>query len=177
MLKRLHKLFILSVLATLGACSSPDIKQYANNLPTFVPEQFFNGKLTAHGVLKNRSGEVTRYFTATIDASWDKGIGTLVERFEFNDGEIQFRTWVLAPSQTGRYLATAGDVVGEGQAQVSGNAMQLDYQLQIDYRGSPLALSVEDWMWLVDEDTVINQSTLRKWGFTVGSIQLVIRKH
>lgn len=176
MLKRLHKLFILSLLAGLGACSSPDVKQYASNLPALEPEQFFNGKLSAHGVLKNRSGEVTRYFTASIDASWDQGVGTLVERFEFNDGEIQFRTWTLAPNATGQFVATAGDVVGEGRAQVSGNTMKLDYILQIDYRGRPLKLAVEDWMWLVDDHTIINQSTLRKWGIRVGSIQLVIIK-
>lgn len=176
MLKRLHKIFILSFLAALGACSSPDIKQYAVNTPEFVPEQFFNGKLTAHGVLKNRSGEVTRYFTATIDASWNKGVGTLVERFEFNDGEIQFRTWVLEPTENGQFSATAGDVIGAGKAQTSGNAMKLDYVLEIEYRGKPLSLNVEDWMWLVDENTVINQSTLRKWGFKVGSIQLAIIK-
>lgn len=178
MLKYLYTHFILCLLVTLSACSGSDIKQYANNTPTFTAEQFFNGKLTAHGVLKNRSGEVTRYFTATIDASWSDAVGTLVERFEFNDGEIQHRTWTLTPiaNQQGQYLATAGDVIGNGLAQVSGNAMKLDYSLQINYRGSPMVLAVEDWMWLVDKNTIINQSILRKWGIQVGSIQLVITK-
>lgn len=176
MLKTLPKYLIFSLISTLGACSGTDIKDYATNTPTFIPEQFFNGKLSAHGVLKNRSGEVTRYFNAEIDASWRESVGTLAERFEFNDGEIQYRTWTLTPTTTGNYTATAGDVVGEGLAQTSGNTMKLAYALEIDYQGSPMVLKVEDWMWLVDEHTVINQSTLRKWGFQVGSIQLTILK-
>jgi hypothetical protein len=55
--------------------------------------------------------------------------------------------------------------------------MKLDYVLEINYKGSPLALAVEDWMWLVDENTLLNESTLRKWGFKVGSVQLVIHRN
>jgi hypothetical protein len=54
--------------------------------------------------------------------------------------------------------------------------MKLDYILEVNYKGSPLAVSVEDWMWLVDERTLLNESTLRKWGFKVGSVQLVISR-
>jgi len=164
-----------SLLVSLTACSSASLEDYANNRPQLVPEEFFRGELTAHGVIKNRGGRVQRHFNATIDASWNsKGQGRLVERFEFNDGEIQHRTWTLTPKENGRYRATAGDVVGPGKAQIGGNAMRLDYQLQLDYKGRELVLNVEDWMWLVNEDTIINQSILRKWGFRVGSIQLTI---
>jgi hypothetical protein len=148
---------------------------YANNQPRLNPKTFFNGDLVAHGVVKNRSGEVTRYFTAQIKAYWANDLGTLEERFEFNDGEIQHRTWTLTPTDQG-YDATAGDVLGIGKAMFKGNAMKLDYILEVNYKGSPLALSVEDWMWLVDERTLLNESTLRKWGFKVGSVQLVISR-
>lgn len=168
---------LLSLLIALGACSSTDLQDYADNQPEFIPEAFFSGHLTAHGVLKNRGGKVTRYFNATIDASWEDGVGTLVERFEFDDGEIDYRTWTLEPTDDGRYAATAGDVIGPGEAQAEGNAFRLDYRLEVDYKDKKLELDVEDWMWLVDENTVINQSTLRKWGFRVGSIQLTIIRH
>ncbi len=32
-------------------------------------------------------------------------------------------------------------------------------------------------MWQVDNKVLLNESTLRKWGFKVGSIQLVIVKN
>ncbi len=180
----LKRVLLVSFAIALSACSSPQLQDYAKNQPDLVPEQFFKGALTAHGVVKNRSGKVIRYFNATIDASWKNGQGTLDERFEFNDGEIQHRVWTLTPIEGDNknaeqtYRATAGDVIGPGRAQVSGNAMRLDYKLEVDFRDRKLELAVEDWMWLVDENTIINQSILRKWGFRVGSIQLtIVRDH
>lgn len=160
----------------LSSCSTTEIDDYASNQPTLAPQAFFNGPLSAHGVLKDRSGKVTRYFNASINAYWKDGVGTLEEKFIFDDGEVQFRNWTLTPTATGSYAATAGDVIGTGKAQVKGNAMQLNYVLEINYKGSPLQLQVDDWMWQVDSKTLLNESTLRKWGFKVGSIQLVIVK-
>lgn len=175
------RLFVTSTLlfgciAALSGCAGPNIDQYLNNQPAFAPREFFQGELSAHGVLKNRGGEVTRYFNATIDASWDNGIGTLKERFEFDDGEIQFRTWTLTPTSQATFNATAGDVIGTGTGITAGNALNLNYVLEVDYNDRKLQLKVDDWMWRVDEQTVINHSSLSKWGFAVGSIQLVIRK-
>lgn len=168
-------LLISGLLLMLSSCSTHSIDDYASNPLRLDLQHFFNGQLTAHGVLKNRSGEVTRYFNATINAYWKDGVGTLEEKFIFDDGEIQYRTWTLTPSADG-YAATAGDVIGTGKALVRGNAMQLNYVLEINYKGSPLQLQVDDWMWQVDNKVLLNESTLRKWGFKVGSIQLVIIK-
>lgn len=152
----LKRVLLVSIAIALSACSSSQLQDYSKNQPELILEEFFSGNLTAHGVIKNRSGKVIRYFTATIDANWEDGQGTLDERFEFNDGEIQHRVWTLTPKEGENenaeqaYSATAGDVIGTGLAQVSGNAMRIDYTLEIDFRGRKLQLAVEDWMWLVD---------------------------
>ena len=168
-------LFLSGLILMLSSCSTTSIDEYANNLPTLDPQQFFNGALSAHGVLKDRSGKVTRYFNASIKAYWKNGVGTLEEKFIFDDGEIQYRNWTLTPATIG-YTATAGDVIGKGSARTKGNAMQLNYVLEVNYKGSPVQLQVDDWMWQVDQNTLLNESTLRKWGFKVGSVQLVIVK-
>jgi len=168
-------LFLSGLILMLSSCSTTAIDDYANNQPRLNPQEFFNGSLSAHGVLKDRSGKVTRYFNASINAYWKNGVGTLEEKFLFNDGEIQYRNWTLTPSAEG-YTATAGDVIGTGAVRVKGNTMQLNYVLEVDYKNSPLQLQVDDWMWQVDNKTLLNESTLRKWGFKVGSVQLVIIK-
>jgi hypothetical protein len=173
----LIRLSVAFLLLLTISCSNQNLGIYKDRQPAFSAEEFFDGYLTAHGILKNRSGEVTRTFHATIDASWQEGVGTLKERFLFDDGEVQYRTWTLSPREDGRYDATAGDVVGIGIAATSGNAMHLNYVLRISYNGKPLELSVDDWMYRVDERTVINESVLTKWGFRVGYIQLAIIKH
>lgn len=172
------RLWAIALVATLGVgCAGPELSHYDGKTPAFEPREFFSGPIVAHGVLKNRAGEVTRHFKATIDASWnEEGIGTLDERFVFDDGEVQYRTWTLTPTGPGQFDATAGDVIGTGKGRTNGNALKLDYVLEIDYQGDKLQLNVEDWMWRLDENTVLNQSTLTKWGFKVGTIQLVMKK-
>ena len=175
------KIFHISAITLvifLSACSSITVNEYSKNTPKLVAQEFFNGDLTAHGVVKNRSGKVIRYFNATIKAYWENGVGTLEEKFIFNDGEIQYRTWKLVPNKNNPALfsATAGDVIGTGKGQTSGNAFNLNYLLSVKHNDSSINVSVDDWMWLIDEKTLLNESTLTKFGFKVGSVQLVINK-
>lgn len=167
-------------LLALTACSSISVNDYSNNTPKLIPEKFFQGNLTAHGVVKNRSGKVIRYFNADIKAHWENNIGTLDEKFTFNDGEIQTRIWKLKPvtssNGTMSYTATAGDVVGTALGTAGGNAFNLSYVLSVKYDGDTIDVSVNDWMWLIDDKTILNESTLTKFGFKVGSIQLTIIK-
>lgn len=160
----------------LSACASVSVEDYANNEPRLVAEQFFDGQLMAHGVVKDRGGKVIRYFNASIDASWRDGIGTLDERFVFDDGERQTRVWTLKPTGDGNYIATAGDVIGDGRMKVAGNSLFLDYVLRIPYDGDTLDLRIDDRMYLVSERVLLNESIMTKFGFEVGRIMLVIEK-
>ena len=169
--------FASLVLILMAACSSVEVEDYRSKKPTLAPEEFFAGYLTAHGVVKNRGGLVVRMFTAEIDASWSDGVGTLVEDFIFDDGEEQRRIWTLTPDGEGGYAATAGDVVGPGVAKVAGNSMFLDYVLRIPYGDSTVDVRVDDRMYLISPDVLINESSLKKFGFRVGSIDLVIVRH
>ena len=164
------------------ACSSADISTYRDQRPALVPEEFFEGPLTAHGILKDRSGTVTRTFNAELQGSWDEGQGLLAERFVFDDGEIQFRNWRLVPAMASpdtaqrNLIGTAEDVIGEAQVQVSGNAMFIRYTLQVPYKGDTIEVDVDDRMYLVSENVLINESKLSKFGFNVGEIVLTIIK-
>ena len=158
----------------LSACSAVSVDDYENFEPSLDPVAFFDGKLTAHGVIKNRGGLVTRTFNADINAYWRDGVGTLEEEFLFNDGEVQHRVWTLTPSGNGAYISTAGDVVGEGLLSFSGNSIFLDYVLRVPYGGSSVDIRVDDRMYLVSEDVLINESIMKKYGVRVGSISLVI---
>ena len=163
-------------LCALAGCSSITVQDYAGNTPELVPEQFFNGQLTAHGLVKDRSGEVIRRFNADITAYWRDGVGTLEEDFVFDDGGTDRRVWTLEPQGSGRYLGSAGDVVGKGQVSVAGNSMFLDYVLRIPYGDGTLDLHIDDRMYLVNPDTLINESRMLKFGLDVGAILLVIQR-
>ncbi|PLW82653.1 DUF3833 domain-containing protein [Kineobactrum sediminis] len=167
---------VLLLTLVLAACTPVSVEDYADNRPLLVPEKFFQGQLTAHGVIKNRGGEVTRYFNVDLNGRWENGIGTLEEEFKFNDGEVQRRVWTLTPQGEGRYTGTAGDVVGEADITVAGNSMFLDYVLRVPYGDGTIDLRIDDRMYLVNPDKLINESVMSKFGFNVGEILLVIAK-
>ena len=172
----LRILALLAGLTLLGGCSSVTVMDYAGRTPVFDVETFFDGPLAAHGVVKDRGGKVIRSFSATIDASWDEGVGTLDEDFIFDDGEKQKRIWTLRRQPDGTYIGTAGDVSGEGILTQAGNSVFLDYVLQVPYRGSTIDVRVDDRMYLLTPDLLINESTLRKFGLAVGELLLVIQR-
>ena len=173
--------WLISTMIALGmvmttGCSSVQVGNYADNTPVLDPETFFDGQLSAHGVIKDRGGEVIRYFNVDIKAYWKDGIGTLEEDFVFNDGEQDRRVWTLTPSGNNSYIGTAGDVVGQGKVSVAGNSMFLDYVLRIPYGDGTLDLHIDDRMYLVSPDVLINESRMIKFGFEVGEILLVIQR-
>jgi len=171
------KLSLLVIcLSLISACASVSVEDYEKNQPRMDVREFFDGNLSAHGIVKNRSGEVIRYFNATIIASWDDGVGKLDETFYFDDGEEQKRTWILQPDSSGNLSGTANDVIGSSKMNVSGNSLFMQYILRIPYEDNALDLQIDDRMYRVSDQVIINESTMRKWGFEVGKIILVIEK-
>jgi len=141
-----------------------------------VPEEFFNGDLTAFGIVKNRGGKVIRTFNADIKAYWSGNTGTLEEDFIFDDGEKQRRVWTLKRQEEGHYIGTAGDVIGDAQGSVAGNSMFLKYVLDVPYGDGSIELTIDDRMYLVQTHILINESQMTKFGLRVGEIVLVIVK-
>ena len=169
--------FLFVALALFLSGCSTKIDVYENNNPVFIAEDFFNGPLTAHGIVKNRSGKVIRTFNATLEGSWHEGKGLLAERFVFDDGEVQFRNWSLSPvKDSNGYIGSAEDVLGDAEVHTSGNAMFINYTLVIPYNDSTIDVQVDDRMYLVSDKVLINESKLTKWGFNVGEVVLTIIK-
>ena len=174
---RFRTLFAVGLATLLFGCSTASVDDHAAQAPAFAPENFFSGSLSAHGVVKDFSGSVIRHFQADIIGCWENGVGTLDEDFVFDDGEEQTRIWTLTPDGDQTYIGTAGDVVGNGQARWAGNAMYLDYTLRIELDDGPIDVRIDDRMYRVSENVVINESKMRKFGFGVGEILLTIIKH
>jgi hypothetical protein len=52
----------------------------------------------------------------------------------------------------------------------------MNYVLSVAYGDGTIDVSMDDWMYLVTPDTLINETAMTKWGFKVGEIVLVIQK-
>ena len=174
-MKNLLLVFITTILLT--GCASMKIEDFNNTKPEFVPQEYFNGKLRAYGIVKDRSGKIIRSFKGEMIGSWDKnGIGTLDEFFVYDDGEEMKRVWTLKPTGEKKFIATADDIVGESPMIANGNTVMIDYVMRTPYKSSTIDLSVQDWLHLQDDGVIINHSKMKKFGFVVGELIITIIK-
>lgn len=160
----------------LASCSSVDIDDYQGTSPGLSLEQFFNGKLTAAGVVRNYSGKVVRKFNVSMQASWAGDQGVIHEDFVYDDGELQTRIWNITALGNGEYRGTAGDIIGVAQGQARGSALRWRYDMRLPVDGDEIDVHFDDWMFLVNDNTIINQSDIIKFGVTVAEVTLVIQR-
>ena len=101
-----YTLIIVFLLLT-SACTAMNINDYKNTTPTFVLEDYFQGKTRAWGLFEDRFGTVRRQFVVDIKGTWDGKTLTLNEDFVYNDGEKENRVWKIRKQADGRYIDAA----------------------------------------------------------------------
>ncbi|MGB3275444.1 MAG: DUF3833 domain-containing protein [Castellaniella sp.] len=162
--------------AVLAGCAGPKVVDYAEQRPRLELDRYFNGRVRAHGIFQKRSGEVARRFTVIMDCRWEGNQGVLDEAFTYSDGTTQRRVWHLTKLDGGRYVGRADDVVGEARGQESGNAFRWNYTLRLPVDGKEYEVQFDDWMFLVDEQVMLNRATMSKFGITLGEVLLSFTK-
>lgn len=171
----MKRLLLSAVLVFLLAGCTVNGNNYSKNKPEFIFTDFFNGPLCAWGTVKNDSGQMLRKFIAKIDA-YQKGEATyLDEVFMFNDGEKQLRLWEFT-QENEQLVGVANDVVGSSTGKVYGDSLHLEYVLAIVNDGSEWHINMDDWLHLIDENTLMGTTQMSKFGFDLGRIDIVIRK-
>ncbi len=159
----------------LYACSTY-IKQYNKVDTPFDIKTYFTGPVVAWGMVQNYSGQVTRRFCVEIQGSWQGDEGLLAEKFYFDDGEITYRNWQLVKLANGAYQGTAEDVIGTASGQHAGFAFHWQYYLQVPVDDDVYVLHLDDWMYQLDSDRVVNKTKMKKLGVTVADITLFFDK-
>lgn len=166
--------FIL--IALFSACSSTKVEIYKNETPALLLENYFNGELKGHGLVMNRSGEVTRRFVITMNATWNNNVGTLKEDFAWSDGEKTQRVWTVHKLENQRYRGLAADVDGNADGEVAGNAFNWSYNINLKVKDSSYNLKFDDWMYLVDDKVLINEANMYWYGIRTGKILISFNK-
>ena len=159
----------------LNACATVDVAHYANDKPPLDLSRYFTGTVDGWGMFQDRSGAVVRRFYVRIDCTWEGTQGTLDEHFEYTDGTTQNRVWTITKDGE-RYTGIAADVVGTAQGSAAGNALHWNYVLALPVDGRTWNMDMDDWMYLVDDKTMLNRTTMSKLGFRVGEVTLSFRK-
>lgn len=169
-------LLLLVLALSIASCGSVDVARYANQQPTLDLERFFSQPVKAWGMFQKRSGEVAKRFEVNIVSRREGNNLILDERFLYSDGTRQRRVWVLTPTGQGGWIGRADDVVGVADGQVAGNTLHWRYRLNLPVGDSTYEMSMDDWMYLMDEDTLINRTRMSKFGVEVGQVTLFFRR-
>lgn len=150
-------------------------EDYADLGPHFDLRQHLRGPIQCEGMIYGPTGKVTSRFVADMDVSWDGNVGTMTERFHYDSGATQDRQWVLTLGNDGSIKAEAPDVVGIGHGMQKGPGVQLNYRIKLPESSGGHELDTVDWMYLVDNGTIMNRSQFRKYGFKVAELVATMR--
>jgi hypothetical protein len=152
------------------------IEHYADTQPTLQLFDYFAGHTEAWGQFQDRSGEVKRRFKVAITGTIEGNTLTLDEQFVYDDGETQQRIWRIENLGNGRYQGRADDVIGIAEGQAAGAVFNWRYTLDLPYQDSTIHVQFDDWMFLQDNQVMLNRAEVTKWGFRVGEVTLFFRK-
>jgi hypothetical protein len=162
--------------ASLSGCASPSVDDYANERPLLDLRQYFNGTVDAWGVFTDRNGKVVKRFTVVMNCQWQGDSGVLDEDFVYSDGTRDKRIWRLQHLGNGAYSGTAGDVVGTAQGQTRGNSFRWGYTLALPVDGQVWHVQMDDWMYLMTPQVMLNKARMTKWGIHLGDVTLSFQR-
>lgn len=172
----MKRILMLMLYLLLVSCTAVEVEHYRNEEPRLDLRAFFVGRVDAWGMFQKRSGEVVKRFHVEITGSRDGDKLILDERFRYSDGTTQQRVWTLTEDSPGQWRGTAADVIGEARGEVAGNALRWRYVLSLPVDGSVYQVDFDDWIYLIDENTLANRSFMSKFGVELGQVTLFFRK-
>ena len=149
---------------------------YSNVGRQFDIREALQGPLICEGVIYGPLGRVTSRFVAEMQAEWNGNTGHMTEEFRYDSGETMSREWHLNVAEDGSFEATAPDIIGRGKGKQAGSGVQLFYTLKLPENAGGHALNVTDWMYMMENGSIMNRSQMRKFGIKVAELIATMRK-
>jgi hypothetical protein len=146
-------LCLISAGLLCGGCASVPPRQYAKEEPVL---------------------DLRRY--VKLVGTWSNDVGRLEEDFTYSDGATQRRVWTIARLDANHYTGTADDVIGTAQGEAFGNALNWRYTLALPVGKKVYNVKFDDWMFLMDDEVMLNRAVMSKWGLRLGEVTLAFRK-
>ena len=153
------------------------IEDFANTKPEFNLMQFFEGEVTAWGIIEDRFGNLKRQFKVKMHGKINNGILTLEEDFYYADGETDKRVWEFSKLGEDTYQGLANDIIGKAIGKEVGNAFNMKYKMDLDLGFAELRVSFNDWMFRIDHETIVNKASISKFGLNIANVTLFFRKN
>lgn len=167
---------LLTLLFTLTGCSTMTIDDYADSTPELRIEEYFLGETIAWGMFQDRFGKVQKRFKVLMNGRMEDNTLILDEDFIYTDGTQSKRIWTVTVLGNGRYEGTAHDIPGKAIGHSAGNAFNFKYQMRLPISGRDWVVTFDDWMFLQEDNVLLNVATMSKWGIRLGTLTVAFEK-
>ena len=167
---------VLALVSRLTGFASQNLQDFAGKSPVFDPKRELDGPMLCEGVIYGPMGRVAARFVARMEGRWSGDKGVLTEHFTYDTGVEQDREWRLTIGRDGSLRTEADDLVGAGSGQTAGPVLRLLYRLRLPATAGGHVVDVTDWLYLMDNGTIMNRSRFTKWGIPVGELVATMRR-
>ncbi|MGB3625058.1 MAG: DUF3833 domain-containing protein [Henriciella sp.] len=174
--KHILALAALATTAVATGCLSNSIESFADADRTLRLEEYFVGESKAYGIFEDRFGKIRRQFDVDITGTLDGNTLTLVEEFDYYDGEQDTRTWTIEILGNGYYRGTANDVPDMAEGRAVGNAFNWTYKVDLKVGDDTWNVGFDDWMYLLQDDVLINRAYVTRYGIRIGEVTITFQK-
>ena len=160
----------------LMGCSNPKVDNVVSKDIPFELLEYFAGKTTAWGLVVDRFGNLQRTFKVKLIGKRDNSKLLLKEYFTYNDGEKEYREWVITKTETGSYEGISKDTIGFARGKKVGNTMRMVYDTTISIGENDIRVSFDDRFIKTDKKVVINRAEILKWGMKIADVTIFFSK-
>ena len=167
---------LLAVIIVAGCVGKPALEDQKLSSRDFNLEEYFDGRVVAKGQFQDVFGTVRRRFDVVIDGTWDGETLRLVEDFTYEDGSEEQRIWTLQKTGPETWRGTAPGVIGDAVGEERGDSYNWKYRIDLPVPDGTLRVRFDDWMWLIDDRTVLNRAYMKKFGADIGEVIIFFEK-
>ena len=147
-----------------------------NSDPRFELTTFLAGSTRAWGIFEDRFGRLRRRFDVEMYGQWQNDVFRLDERFAYDDGRVENRTWLVTPVSAERFEATSDDCVGKASGTCLPGMIQMFYAFRLKLPARVLTVDFDDRIYRISARTAVNRATVSKWGVRLGELSLFFEK-
>ena len=132
-------------------------------------EKALIGKTVATGDFRAING-VKRSFRVDVTGRWNGRVFTLAEKFVYDDGTRETKTWRFTKTGPDTYRGTREDVIGSTVLRVHGDTARFSYDVWLDGKAKKNKVRFYDKLVLQPDGSVKNRALVTKYGLPVARV-------
>lgn len=148
-------IFLLSSCALLQQKKPDPEISFLSQAPRVNIQEFFDGDIDVFAIMQDENGKIIKSYTASIYGEWDENKGVVKNKYFYNDGSKDSRTWLITDNKNDTFDAVGHDMAEAARGQQKGNAIQMLYALYVKENGIKTKVRFEESYYLVDKDSMI----------------------